>query len=885
MKTEQAPTVRLKDYRKPPYRVTQVDLAFDLGSEATRVKAVLQFVRDAGTRPGTPLRLDGDDLDFVSLKVDGQNQSTIQFTADASKLVLHDVPARKHFTLEIETVVYPSANTKLMGLYRSSGVYCTQCEAEGFRRITYMTDRPDVLAVYTTRIEADEKEAPVLLGNGNCIDAGRLPGGRHFSIWHDPHPKPSYLFALVAGALDSIHHDFVAKSGRNVRLGIYVEKGKTARAAYAMDALVRSMQWDETTFGREYDLDVFNIVAVSDFNMGAMENKGLNIFNDKYVLADPDTATDADYQGIERVIAHEYFHNWTGNRITCRDWFQLCLKEGLTVYRDQEFSADQRSRAVQRINEVRLLRTAQFPEDSGPLAHPVRPEAYREINNFYTTTIYEKGAELVRMIATMLGNKAFRKGMDLYFKRHDGHAATMEDFIKCFAEAGKFDFSQFMLWYSQAGTPVIPATADFDRQLGKLTLSLEQTLAPTPGQVRKKPMHIPLRIGLISADGQEVKPARISGIGHDNGVFHLKSRSHKIVFHGVHGRPAISINRGFTAPVIIDYSQSKSDLALLAASDSDAFNRWQAFQEYAMRLLIAATRSLMRAKAPKRDNRFVEIAVAIAGNDSCEPAWRSLALTLPGESEIAQVLGRNVDPNAIFKARSALMAQLGAALEPVRSGLAAELRVDGPFNPAASDAGKRSLNNTLLTLGVIANMPAAEADSLAQFKSADNMNDRFAAYTRIVHWHASRKASEMAIARFADRHGHDALVMDKWFAVQAMAPGKDACGRIRTLMKHPAFSLSNPNRVRSVIGNFASANLTGFHAANGDGHRLVAQAISKLDATNPQVAARLLTAFRSFRMLEPQRRKNAEETLIELRRGAKLSRDCSDILDRTLRRD
>jgi aminopeptidase N len=884
LRTEQAQAVRLKDYRKPPYRVTKADLTFKLDPTDTRVIATLEIERDRDTKAGEPLRLDGDELTFISMQVDGMAAGANALTVSPEQLVLHATPRKKKFTVTIETSVNPEANTKLMGLYRSGGNFCTQCEAEGFRRITYFTDRPDVLAVYTTRIEADEKSSPVLLGNGNCVETGRLDGGRHYAVWHDPHPKPSYLFALVAGSLDAIHEEFTTMSGRKVDLGIFVERGKTSRALYAMDALIRSMKWDEEAFGREYDLDVFNIVAVSDFNMGAMENKGLNVFNDKYVLADPETATDSDYQGIERVIAHEYFHNWTGNRITCRDWFQLCLKEGLTVYRDQEFSADQRSRAVQRISEVRTLRVAQFPEDAGPLAHPVRPETYREINNFYTTTIYEKGAELVRMIASILGPKKFRKGMDLYFRRHDGEAATIEDFVKCFEDAGKADLSQFMLWYSQAGTPVIPVSAEYDRGAKKLTLSIEQTLAPTPGQNRKRLMHIPLRIGLVGPDGKDIVPERISGIENENGLFHLKARSHRVVFHGVPVRPAVSVNRGFSAPVIVDFTQSKADLALLAGGDSDPFNRWQAFQEYGMRLLVAAARALMRGKAPKWDDRFVAIAASIAANRDLEPAYRGLALTLPGDTEIAQALGRNVDPDAVFKARSALMAQLGAALEPVRLSLADELRNEGEFDPAAQAAGKRALNNTLLNLGVIANIGAAEAESLAQFEAADNMNDRFAAFTRIVHWHASRKASASAIAAFAERHGDDALVMDKWFQVQAMAPGKEAPSRIRALMKHPAFSLKNPNRVRSVIGSFASGNQTGFNAADGEGHRLVAETIRKLDAINPQVAARMLTAFRSFRSLEPQRRKHAEDALTALQQGGKLSRDTSDILDRMLRR-
>ncbi len=882
MKTNQGQAIRLKDYRKPAYRIKTVDLTFRLDPEDTRVVAKLLVERDKDTAIGTALTLDGDELMLISVLVDGNPLEAKAYSAASDKLTIHAPPKRRTFALEIETSINPGSNTKLMGLYRSSGSYCTQCEAEGFRRITYFTDRPDVLAIYTTRIEASLAGEPVLLGNGNCTDTGKLPGNRHFAVWHDPHPKPSYLFALVAGKLDAIHADYTTGSGRKVKLGIHVEPGKKERAAYAMDSLIRSMQWDEKAFGREYDLDVFNIVAVADFNMGAMENKGLNVFNDKYVLADPQTATDADYQGIERVIAHEYFHNWTGNRITCRDWFQLCLKEGLTVFRDQEFCADERSRPVQRIGQVRTLRAAQFPEDSGPLAHPVRPETYREINNFYTTTIYEKGAELVRMIATILGQKKFRKGMDLYFKRHDGEAATIEDFVKCFEDASKVDLSQFMLWYSQAGTPVVPVSAEYDREAKRLTLSVEQTLAPTPGQTRKRLMHIPLRIGLVGPDGLDVIPAKITGIENDGDVFHLKARSHKIVFHGVQARPAVSVNRDFSAPVIIDFSQSKSDLAQLAAGDSDAFNRWQAFQEYGMRLLTSATRALARGKAPIWDARFVAIAAQIAANSALEPAYRSLALTLPGETEIAQTIGRNVDPDAIYRARSSLMAQMGTVLEPVRQALAGELATGGAFNPSADAAGKRSLNNLLLSYGVVANSAAAEADSLRQFAEADNMNDRYAAFTRIVHFHASRSASADAIARFETMHGHDALVMDKWFQVQAMTPGRDAQQRIRKLMRHKAFSIRNPNRVRSVIGVFAAGNQTGFHAADGEGYRLVADIIRELDGLNPQVAARMLTAFRSFRQLEPVRRKLAGQALLSLKNDGPLSRDTTDILDRTL---
>jgi len=882
LKTEQAPLIRLRDYRPPAYRITTVELDFNLAPNATRVTATIAFERAKETAKGTPLVLDGDELKLVSLKVDGESVPAADYSATPQKLTLKRPPSARRFSLEIVTELDPAANTKLMGLYRSSGNYCTQCEAEGFRRITYFLDRPDVMAVYTVRIEADAKECPTLLSNGNPVGGGKLPDGRHFAVWHDPHPKPSYLFALVAGDLDCLSRDYTTMSGRKLKLGIHVEKGRHNRAAYAMDSLVRSMQWDEEKFGREYDLDVFNIVAVSDFNMGAMENKGLNVFNDKYVLADPASATDVDHAQIEAIIAHEYFHNWTGNRITCRDWFQLCLKEGLTVYRDQEFSADMRSRPVERIGDVRGLRANQFPEDAGPLAHPVRPQAYREINNFYTATVYEKGAELVRMIATILGRKRFRKGMNLYFRRHDGQAATIEQFVKCFEDASGVDLTQFSLWYHQAGTPTLPVSASYDAAKRRLTLDIEQVLSPTPGQAKKKPMHIPLRIGLVGADGTAVTAAKVTGAESEGDLFHIRKRRHSIVFHGVPARPAVSVNRGFTAPVTIDFAQGKSDLALLASADSDPFNRWQAFQEYAMRLLTAGARALLRGKAPKWDSKFLDAAAAIAANGVLEPAFRALTLTLPGEGEIAQAIGRNVDPDAIHQARKGLSAELGLALEPVRRMLRAALATPGPYVPDAEASGKRALRNVLLNLAVSADIGVAEAESLEQFRDADNMNDRFAAFQRIVHLHQSKGQAAEAIATFEARHVGDALIMDKWFAAQATAPGPRAAATVGKLMKHPAFSLSNPNRARSLIGSFAMGNPTGFNAASGEGYELVAQAIGRLDAINPQVAARLLTAFRSYRMLEPARRRLAAQALEELRAGTRLSRDCSEIVDRIL---
>ncbi|HEY6632064.1 MAG TPA: aminopeptidase N, partial [Rhizobiaceae bacterium] len=564
MRTDTGQVFRLEDYRPSDYLIPRTSLTFRLHPDSTAVTAELTVVRRQGVSKTAPLMLDGDGLALTSIEIDGEPLAASAYQATPDHLIIPSPPEAQNFRLTLGTEISPSANSALMGLFRTSGVYCTQCEAEGFRRITYFLDRPDILSVYTVRIEAPKREAPLLLSNGNQQDIGDLDDGWHYAVWHDPFPKPCYLFALVAGDLGVLKDEFVTVSGRKIDLGIYVEHGKERLAAYAMDALKRSMAWDEEVFGREYDLDIFNIVAVSDFNMGAMENKGLNIFNDKYVLADADTATDADFANIEAIIAHEYFHNWTGNRITCRDWFQLCLKEGLTVFRDHEFSADMRSRAVKRIAEVRALRAHQFPEDQGPLAHPVRPRRYREINNFYTATVYEKGSEVVRMIRTIIGADAFRKGMDLYFERHDGDAATVEDFVKVFEDASGQDLSQFALWYNQAGTPNVSASVAWDAATGTLTLDLEQAVRATPGESRKKLMHIPLAFGLVGPTGEDMRPVSVEGAVVTDGVLHVRKRSHRVHFRGLAHRPAVSLNRGFSAPITLSRAQGAEDLKFLA---------------------------------------------------------------------------------------------------------------------------------------------------------------------------------------------------------------------------------------------------------------------------------------------------------------------------------
>ena len=875
MRTDIAQPIRLADYRSPDWLVDTVHLDVSLHPTETRVRATLA-VRPNPRAPAAPVVFDGDGLTLRSLKIDGAEVASGSFEASPDRLSISQ-PPNQPFTLEIETKVDPSANTQLSGLYRSSGTYCTQCEAEGFRRITYFPDRPDVMAVYTTRIEADKGEAPVLLSNGNLIESGDLSNGRHFALWHDPHPKPAYLFALVGGNLACVEDTFRSMSGRDVTLRIYVEHGKEDRCAYAMDSLKRSMRWDEEAFAREYDLDIFMIVAVSDFNMGAMENKGLNVFNDKYVLASPETATDGDYARIEAVIAHEYFHNWTGNRITCRDWFQLCLKEGLTVFRDQEFSADMRSRPVKRIADVRGLRAAQFIEDAGPLAHPVRPEQYKEINNFYTSTVYEKGAELVRMIQTLIGNEKFRAGMDLYFARHDGEAATVEQFVQCFADASGRDFSQFMRWYRQAGTPGVTVSTRYDAEAKTFTLDCRQSLAPTPGQPRKEPMPIPLRTGLLGKDGIDLPlfPGAPSG-----DVQELKEAAQTFTFINIPERPVLSTNRGFSAPIKLETDLSDDDLAFLAAHDSDAFNRWQALQTIATQLLIENVGALRAGRAARTDERLMRALANLIEDVTLEPAFAALSLIPPDESDIAREIGREIDPDAIHNARRALRVEIGRRLSATLSTVYDRLASTGGYSPDAASAGRRALRNVTLDL-----MAApGEADEIAragrQYDTADNMTDRMAALATLSQHEGAER--DRTLTDFYNRYASDALVIDKWLSLQAMSPRPDTLARVRALMNHPAFSITNPNRVRSLIGAFAHSNPTQFNRADGEGYDFVADVILTLDPKNPQVAARMATAFRSWRTMEAERRAKAEAALRRIQSKPGLSRDVSDIVERAL---
>ena len=877
MRTETEHTIFLKDYTPSPYRIVAVDMDFKIGVENTRVLTQLTVEPRDGTAPGTPLVLDGDELTLTSIAIDGLPLVLSAYATDAGGLTVFEPPLRR-FVLETEVIIRPEGNTKLMGLYRSSGTWCTQCEPEGFRRITYYLDRPDNLAVFKVRMTAPRDVAPVLLSNGNLIDRGDAGDGLHYAVWEDPFPKPAYLFALVAGDLGSISDSFTTASGRKVDLAIYCAHGKEDQCLWAMDSLKRSMAWDERRFGREYDLDVFNIVAVSDFNFGAMENKGLNIFNDRLVFAQPETATDANYDGIERVIAHEYFHNWTGNRITCRDWFQLCLKEGLTVYRDQEFTSDERSRAVKRISDVVTLRSAQFPEDGGPLAHPPRPDQYREINNFYTTTVYEKGAEIVRMLATLLGEAGFRKGMDLYFERHDGQATTIEAFLAVFAEANDIDLEQFKTWYLQAGTPRLVVAEQYDADKQTYTLKLTQETLPTPGQPTKAPLVLPIKFGLIGPNGSPMGWSGVSGAEVRDEMIVLREARAEVTFTGVPSRPVPSLLRGFSAPVILETGASQEDQLFLARHDSDPFNRWQALQDVGMALAVEAVKG-----RPWSDAAVTALSQAMAdtlASDTLDNAFKALALTLPDEQLIGRAIGKDIDPDKIHAARKHL---LRAVFEPLAHELLAAynaLASTAPYAPDPASTGRRALRNRMLGLLVGSEAFGAALLAAQQYDAATNMTDRLAALS-IAATTGTPEAPAM-LADFRTRFGGDPLVLDKWLTVTAAAPRDGVIEAMKAILADPGFPKTNPNRLRSLVGTFAMGNPTQFARADGAGFRFVTEFVAEVDKINPQVAARVLTGFRIWPMLEAGRREAAKSALAGLQAGGALSRNTADILTRTL---
>jgi len=841
MRTEEPRAIHLTDYRAPEFHIRTIHLDFALDPEATRVTAKLAITRQAGG----PLALNGEEQKLISVTLDGRALAADEYHLDAKSLTIANVP--DDFTLEIVSEIAPAANTALEGLYQSNGMFCTQCEPEGFRRITYFLDRPDNLSVFTVRIQADEEQYPVLLSNGNRIQAGKLPGGRHFAVWHDPFPKPSYLFALVAGDLGSIHDRFTTMSGRTIELAIYVEHGNEPRAHYAMGALKRAMKWDEEVYGREYDLDIFMIVAVSAFNMGAMENKGLNIFNDKVLLASPETATDDDYARIESVVAHEYFHNWTGDRVTCRDWFQLSLKEGLTVFRDQKFSGDMRSHGVQRIQDVRALRGRQFPEDAGPLAHPVQPQSYIEINNFYTATVYDKGAEVIGMLKTLVGDEGYRKATDLYFARHDGHAATVEDWVRCFEETSGRDLTQFRLWYRQAGTPVIEARGAYDTAARTYVLELTQSLAPTPGQPDKRPMHIPVRIGLVGQLGAAL-PLTLDGenrTGPETRVLELTESFHRFVFTDIAEEPLLSLGRDFSAPAIFRTPHTRHDRATLMGRDGDAFNRWEAGQILAAEIMLEVAG---KARTDSDTDYIAAIGNVLAGAEK-DPAFAAQMLMPPTENELA-TRRTPVDPEGIHNARLALMRAIAAVHRDRLAQLYEHMRDAGDYSPDAAPAGRRALRNACLRYLTAADDEAAAGLADAHYRSADNMTDMIAGLAALTRMESPLR--DNAFTHFHDRFRGDPLVLDKWMGLQAGSPLPETPSSVRALMRHSAFDIRNPNRVRALIGAFGGNHLR-FHDADGAGYRLVGEVIRTLDPINPQVAARLAGAFESWRRYDEAR--------------------------------
>ncbi len=872
------------DYTPPPFFVDSIELRLELDPVATRVSSRLRCRANPQARDTSTLVLNGERLELAGVRLQGVALDSSRYHHDGSLLTIRDVPDA--FTLEVDTVINPRDNTALEGLYLSSGNYCTQCEAEGFRRITCFPDRPDVMSVYTTTIVADRDACPVLLSNGNPVDSGVLDDGRHWVTWHDPFPKPCYLFALVAGDLVRISDSFRTMSGREVALHIYVEERNREKCAHAMESLKKAMRWDEQVYGREYDLDIYMIVAVDDFNMGAMENKGLNIFNSKYVLARPETATDADYEGIEGVIGHEYFHNWTGNRITCRDWFQLSLKEGLTVFRDQEFSSDMGSRPVKRIHDVNVIRTFQFREDAGPMAHPVRPDSFVEINNFYTLTVYNKGAEVIRMIHTLLGADGFRRGMDLYFERHDGQAVTCDDFVQAMEDANNADLAIFRRWYDQAGTPVLSVRQQYDAAQQELRLTMGQSCPPTPGQPDKQPFCIPVRIGLLDSRGREMDFG-VHGREDAGDLLVLEKAEQEFRLTGVRERPVLSLLRNFSAPVRVDRRLDDDELAFLMAHDTDPFNRWDAGQQLAMNSLLKGIRAWQQGREESFPAAFARAFARLLNDADSDPAFLALALTLPAESWIGQQMAV-VDPDAIFVVRQGFRHDLGRSLRQDFLARYQNLATDAAYVYTAAEAGRRSLRNCCLSyLLAVRRNSRADADMLAlgrrQYLESDNMTDRFAALAAVVH--ADRALADELLADFYKRFRDDPLVVDKWFMLQATCSLPGTLERVRALTGHPDFTLKNPNRVRSLIGAFCSANQWQFHAADGSGYRFLADHVLELDAINPQIAARLLTPLTMLKRYDAGRRELMREQLRRIAARPGLSDDVAEIVGRSLEQE
>ncbi|MDF2182751.1 aminopeptidase N [Neptuniibacter sp. CAU 1671] len=874
--SQSANVIYLKDYKVPAYLLEQTTLKFELYPTETLVSSSLSFVRNPECTEHNPaLTLLGhEDLELVALSLNGKALAESAWQREGETMIVAGVP--ESFTLDVVTRILPQENTALEGLYLSDGMYCTQCEAEGFRRITFYPDRPDVMSVFTTTVEADQAQFPVLLSNGNPVASGQTENGRHWVTWEDPFPKPAYLFALVAGDLTHIEDHFTTASGRDVLLRIYAEAKDLDKLEYAMESLKRAMRWDEEVYGREYDLDIYMIVAVDFFNMGAMENKGLNVFNTSCVLAHPSTTTDAAFQRVEGVVAHEYFHNWSGNRVTCRDWFQLSLKEGFTVFRDAEFSADTNSRTVKRVEDVALLRTAQFAEDAGPMSHPIRPESFIEISNFYTLTVYEKGAEVVRMIRTLLGEAMFRKGSDLYFERHDGQAVTTDDFVKAMEDASGRDLSQFKRWYSQAGTPELTFSDHFDAASGRYTLSVAQRCPATPGQPEKLPYHMPLAVGLIGADGQEVTL--------DNGattqILELTDSEQSFVFEGLAEKPVPSLLRGFSAPVKFSYPYTQAQLMFLMAHDTDGFARWDASQQ----LVVGIMHQLMAAReqgdALQLPEDLVTAFRAVLTDTQLDPAMVAKVLTLPSEAYLAE-LASCIDVDAIHEVRCFLRSALAEALEPEWLATYNAHQTVGSYSPDAESIAHRSLKNLALSYLMALETDASLTLAMQQYESSDNMTDMQAAFSLVVHSGFSEAAAQL-LGDFYQRWQNESLVVNQWFAIQATDPKPGALARVKALLQHPAFDRRNPNKLRALIGNFCAQNKVNFHAADGSGYNFLAEQILLLNQQNPQVASRLLTPLTGWKKYPENRQILMKQALEQIMACKDLSKDVYEVVSKSL---
>src|SRR5690554_2827444 len=884
MRTEQPKTIYLKDYQVPEYLIDETTLTFELYEDHTLVHAQLVMRRNPQAGAGLPpLVLDGQDLELLSLSLNDRPLDQGAYQLTPSTLTLQ--PDSERFTLDSTVRIHPETNTALEGLYKSGTMFCTQCEAEGFRKITWYLDRPDVMSSFTTTVSADKQRYPVLLSNGNPIASGDGEDGRHWATWQDPFRKPAYLFALVAGDLWCIEDSFRTMSGRDVALRIYVEPENIDKCQHAMDSLKKAMRWDEEVYGREYDLDIFMIVAVNDFNMGAMENKGLNIFNSSAVLARAETATDAAHQRIESIVAHEYFHNWSGNRVTCRDWFQLSLKEGFTVFRDAEFSADMNSRTVKRIEDVAYLRTHQFAEDAGPMAHPVRPDSYMEISNFYTLTVYEKGAEVLRMIHTQLGAEAFRKGSDLYFERHDGQAVTCDDFIRAMEDASGLDLTQFKRWYSQAGTPRLQVTEAYDAAERTYTLTFAQSCPPTPGQPEKLPFVIPVALGLLDSQGNDM-PLQLAGEAEAQGtsrVLSVTEARQSFTFVNLTERPLPSLLRGFSAPVKMHFPYSRDQLMFLMQHDSDGFNRWEAGQQLAVLVLQELIGQQQRGEALVLDRRLIDALGTLLNNDTLDQAMVAEMLSLPSEAYLAEICDE-ADVDAIHAAREFVRRQIAEALyEPLWARYQAnrELSRQTPYVAEASHIARRSLQNIALGYLMEAGREEVLAACLEQFEHSDNMTERLHALAVLVNspFDAEKAA---ALAKFAEHFKDNPLVMDQWFSVQAGSPLPGGLERVKALMAHPAVNIKNPNKVRALIGAFANQNHVNFHALDGSGYRFLADQVIALDGFNPQIAARQLAPLTRWRRYSPARQALMRGELERILASGELSPDVYEVVSKSL---